>query len=172
MQGILLIGMPGVGKSAIGKKVAEMLGFSFYDGDAEIEKKHSDRQDFLDRKGDEAYVEMECSIIAGLPREDSVLSPGGSIIYSKECMKSLGCCFKVFLDASLDTVRKRLINVDSRGIVFLRKLGMEALHRQRRVLCLKYADIIIDTESRTEEELAKEIVAAYSVRQLSGKNPP
>ena len=172
MQGILLIGMPGVGKSSLGKKVAELLGFTFFDGDEEIMKAYPDIpdiQEYLDVHGDEEYIKMEGDVVSGLPREDTVLSPGGSIIYSRKCRECLGCCFKVFLDASLQTIKKRLTNVDRRGIVYLKKLGLDALYEQREKLYRPYADVIFDTEKGSEDGIAKAIVAAYSVQRLAGE---
>ncbi len=172
MQGILLIGMPGAGKSTIGKKVAELLGFPFFDGDNEIEKKYSDRQKFLDDYGDEAYVDMEKNVIMGLPINNSILSPGGSIIYSKECRQYLDSCFKILLDASLDTIKKRLTNIDKRGIVYLKKMGIDALYNQRKRLYKKYTDIVVNAENRNADELAKLIVDAYSIKQLVKEKSP
>jgi shikimate kinase len=165
MQGILLIGMPGAGKSSLGRKVAGLLGFGFFDGDAEIEKEHPDRQRFLDKYGDEAYIRMEEKIILALPIENSVLSPGGSMVYSRKCREQLRPCYKVFLDASLETIERRLKNADKRAIIYLKKKSVKALYEERKRLYKKYADVTFDTEKKNEDELARKIVAAYKARQ-------
>ena len=165
MQGILLIGMPGAGKSSLGRKVAGLLGFEFFDGDTEIEKEYPDRQGFLDKHGDDAYIRMEEEIILALPTEDSVLSPGGSMIYSRKCRERLSPCFKVFLDASLGAIRKRLTDADTRGIVRLREMDLEALYTEREKLYRKYADMVLGVEGKSDEELAALIVKAYRARQ-------
>lgn len=167
MQGILLIGMPGAGKSSLGKRVAEILGFKFFDGDTEIEKEHPDRQGFLDKYGDEAYIRMEEETILVLPAENSVLSPGGSIIYSRKCTEHLKPCFKVFLYASLETIKKRLTDADRRGIVRLKEIGLESLYVEREKLYRGYADLAIEVEGKSDDELAKEIASAYRKHQKS-----
>ena len=167
MQGILLIGMPYVGKSTIGKKVAEILGFKFFDGDEEIEKTCPDRQKYLDIHGDNKYVGMEAKIIMKLQVKNSVLAPGGSIIYSKKAKKYLRNCFKVYLNASLDTIRRRITNVDKRGIVRLKKLGLEALYNQRKHMFAAYSDFILDADKKDAEELSRIIADKYIMLQLT-----
>ncbi len=168
MQGILLIGMPGSGKTTVGKTIAKQLGFRFFDGDAEIEKKLPERQKFLDAHGDEAYVKMEEKVVTKLPVKDSVLSPGGSIVYSEKAMNYLGSCFKVFLNVPFNTVQHRLsgMNIRTRGIVRLKKIGLKQLYRERTSIYRKYADIVIDSENKSVDYLAKAIVNAYAMRQL------
>ncbi len=161
MQGILLVGMPGAGKSTIGRSVAGLLGLPFIDGDSEIEKVHPDRQGYLDRHGDEAYIRMEEAVIAGLPTEGCVLSPGGSMIYSEKSRRHLDSCFKVYLYASLETVRARLTDAEKRGMVRLKAKGLEGVYSEREDLYREYADFILDTERKSEDELAGEIVKVY-----------
>lgn len=161
MQGILLIGMPGSGKSTIGRSVAGLLDLPFIDGDLEIEKVHPDRQGYLDRHGDGAYIRMEESIILTLPAKDCVLSPGGSMIYSGKSREHLEACFKVFLHASLETLRERLTDAEKRGMVYLRKLGLEGLYRERERLYREYADFVLGVEGKSGDELAGEIVKVY-----------
>ena len=169
MQGILLIGMPYVGKSTIGKEVAKILGFKFYDGDSEIEKIYPDRQKFLDDNGDNAYIEMEGNVINKLPLNSSVLAPGGSIIYSSKATRYLENCFKVFLNATVDTIKKRMSDADRRGIVKLKKKGIDTLFKERKKLFSRYADIILDADAKTASELSKTIVSAYALKQLTKK---
>jgi shikimate kinase len=161
MQGILLVGMAGSGKSSIGRKVAGLLGFRFIDGDEEIEKKYPDRQAFLDGHGDEAYIRMEETIVLTMPTEDCVLSPGGSMIYSRKCREHLGPCFKVFLDASLETIRARLMDAEKRGVVGLKEKGLEGLYMERVRKYRAYADIVVKAEGKSGEQLAGEIVKVY-----------
>ncbi|MFH1182469.1 MAG: threonine synthase [Candidatus Woesearchaeota archaeon] len=173
MKGILLIGMPGSGKSDVGRKVAEKLGFAFFDGDTEIEKKYPDRQRFLDTYGDDAYIQMEGEVVANLPLEDSVLAPGGSIIYSEKAKNYLSKCFKVFLDISLDKVKERLADkIDARGIVRLKKLGLDKLYSERKPLFKAYADSVINRDDKDRESSAEEIVNAYCMHQLTRQKVP
>lgn len=169
MQGILLIGMPYVGKSTIGRKIAGILGFKFFDGDTEIEKVYPDRQKYLDEHGDDKYVDMEAKIIMKLPTISSVLAPGGSIIYSKNAKRYLEECFKVFLDAPITTIKKRISETDKRGIVRLRKKGIEKLFVERRRLYKEYSDVVINAEKSDADKIANLIVADYALKQLTKK---
>lgn len=169
MQGILLIGMPYVGKSTIGRKVAQTLGFSFFDGDHEIEKTLPNRQEYLDTYGDDAYIEMEVGVITKLPTQNSVLAPGGSIIYSEDCKKYLKNCFKVYLKASFESIRKRVTNIDKRGIVKLKKLGLSKLYDERRKLFSDYCDISLDANTLDSDEISKLIAEKYCISLLSEK---
>lgn len=170
MQGILLIGMPYAGKSTIGRKVAKELGFEFFDGDTEIEKICPNRQEYLDMYGDSDYIKMESRVIIKLPTKNSVLAPGGSIIYSKKVKKYLHNCFKVYLNAPLNMIKKRITSADKRGIVRLKKLGLESLYSERSLMFKSYCDVEFDTDIKNPDELSKIIVNDYSIRQLVKKN--
>jgi threonine synthase len=173
MKSILLIGMPGSGKSNVGRKIAEKLGFAFFDGDTEIEKKYPDRQKFLDSKGDDAYIKMEADVVMGLPLDNTVLAPGGSIVYSESAKKYLSGCFKVFLESSLDKVKERLSGkIERRGIVRLKKLGLDGLYRERKPLFEAYADIVINRNGKDIANSSDEIVRAYSLHQLQRQKVP
>ncbi|MBI1936349.1 threonine synthase [Candidatus Woesearchaeota archaeon] len=165
--GILMIGMPYVGKSTIGRIVADRLGFSFFDGDEEIEKSLPNRQKYLDNFGDDEYIKMEAKIIVSLPVQNSVISPGGSIIYSESAKRYLKSCFKVYLNASLDTIKKRITRIDIRGIVKLKKLGLDALYNERKHLFKSYCDVELDGDAGTPEEIAGIISSAYILRYFS-----
>lgn len=167
MQGILLIGMPYSGKSTIAKKIAAILGFSFFDGDSEIEKFHPDGQKYLDEKGDEKYIEMEADIVANLPRDNSVLAPGGSILYSEKAKSCLQPCFKVYLDISLEAVKKKATEIDKRGIVRLKKVGWGNLYAERKKIYQSFMDIELDAENVKFDELAVKIVKSYCIKQLT-----
>ncbi len=169
MQGILLIGMPYVGKSTIGRKIAKELGFKFFDGDEEIEKIIPERQEYLDKVGDEKYVEMEAKVITKLPIKNSVLAPGGSIIYSYKSKKYLKGCFKVYLNAPLSTIKKRITAIDKRGIVKLKRLGLAALYSERKEMFKSYSDIILDADVKSAEELSQIIIKAYTFHKLLKK---
>ena len=168
MQGILLIGMPYVGKSTIGRAIAKILGFGFHDGDDYIEKIHPDRQKFLDEHGDEKYIEMEGQVICTLPKEDSILAPGGSIIYSEESKDYLKDCFKVYLDAPLHVIEKRITEIDKRGIVKLKRMGLNGLYDERKELFRNYCDVSILADGKDPLEIARHIVRHYALHQLGG----
>jgi shikimate kinase len=144
---ITLIGMPGVGKSVIGKELARRLDYGFMDVDEIIEKKtESKLQQIIDKFGDDRLVEVEEKTVLELGKLDScVISPGGSVIYSAEAMKFLQeNSTIIFLHASFKCLKKRLANQEMRGIVGLKKRGLKILFNERLALYRKYAGIAIE----------------------------
>lgn len=143
---ITLIGMAGAGKSTIGKALAKRLNYTFIDVDRLItEKTGMPLQDLIDKQGDSALIRFEEEAILGLGQLDNcIISPGGSVIYSKEAMKYLKNISKiVFLDAPFRSIVKRIPNVRKRGIVGLRDRSLKELFEERLILYNKYADFSI-----------------------------
>ncbi len=143
---ITLIGMPGVGKSTIGRNLARKLGCKFVDIDKIIEKKTKLKlQKVLDKLGDKKFLQLEEETILELGNfENCLISPGGSAIYSTKAMKFLReKSIIIFLDDSLENIRSRISNFSTRGIVGLKKKNLKKLFNGRRILYKKYADITI-----------------------------
>ena len=146
---ITLIGMSGVGKSGIGKELSNRVGYNFIDIDEIIEKSSGKKlQEMIDELGNEKFLKTEEKAILGIGRiENSVISPGGSAIYSEMAMSFLKSISKiVFLDATLEEIEKRNLDFSKRGIVGLEK-GLEKLLDERLPLYRKYADITIDLKN-------------------------
>jgi shikimate kinase len=144
---ITFIGMPGVGKSVIGRELAKRLNYRFIDVDEIIEEQSGLKlQEIIDRFGDDKFLEMEKRAVLGLNTLDNcIIAPGGSVIYSPEAMGFLKRnSIIVFLNAPLKTIRKRLRNLDVRGIVGLKKKSLKALFDERLILYGQYADLTIE----------------------------
>ena len=161
---ITLIGMPGSGKSSIGREVARILEYDFVDIDQLVRKKAGlPLQDIIDSKGDEALVQMEEKVVLGLSIGDGiVISPGGSIVYSDKAMDRLKeKTIIIFLHTPLSRVKQQINNQDSRGIVGLKGRSFEKLFAERFPLYQKYADMSIDIGDRdTISSVAAKIVEA------------
>ena len=161
---ITLIGMPGSGKSSIGREVARILEYDFVDIDQLVRKKAGlPLQDIIDSKGDEALVQMEEKVVLGLSIGDGiVISPGGSIVYSDKAMDRLKeRTIIIFLHTPLSRVKQQINNQDSRGIVGLKGRSFEKLFAERFPLYQKYADMSIDIGDRdTISSVAAKIVEA------------
>ncbi len=157
---VTLIGMPGAGKSTIGKKAAEVLSYRFIDIDDALEQKEGLRiPQLLASKGEKLFLEMEGEAVLSLDlKDDCIISPGGSIVYVKKAMAFLKKrSIVVFLDYPLSVIKKRLNDVP-RGIVGLGEKNLEEIYSERQALYRKYADVIIElTEKSTPEEVIKEI---------------
>ena len=161
---ITLIGMSGVGKSRIGRELAYKVGYNFIDIDEIIERRSGKKlQQMIDELGNEKFLKIEEKSILGIGRIDnSVISPGGSSIYSAKAMNFLKTISKiVFLNATLEEIKKRTSNFSKRGIVGL-EMGLEKLFDERLPLYRKYADITIDLKSGySDESVVNRIAKCY-----------
>lgn len=161
---ITLIGMPGSGKTSIGREVARMLEYKFVDIDLLIRQKAGcTLQEVIDTQGDQALVLLEGQVVLGLPISDGiVISPGGSIVYSEKAMDFLKAkSIIIFLHTPLSRVKQQIDNQDSRGIVGLKDKSLEQLFAERFPLYQKYADMSIDIgEKDTVNSVASKVVEA------------
>jgi len=150
---ITLIGMAGSGKSAVGRALAKRLKYGFVDTDDLIELKSGMQlQQILDTLGRDEFIKTEelailelCKYGMGTDnRNYHVIATGGSVIYSEKAMDFLKRnSIVVFLNAPLSILKKRLRNMDSRGIVGLKDKGLDELFNERLALYKKYSDITI-----------------------------
>lgn len=142
---ITLIGMSGAGKSLVGKELAKKIKFDFIDIDKLIEKKSNlDLQRIIEKLGKQKFLKLEERTVLDIDNTDNlVISSGGSVVYSQKAMKHLKTISKiVFLDASLEDIKKRIPDFSIRGIVGLED-GLEKIFDERYELYKKYSDISI-----------------------------
>jgi len=158
---ITLIGMSGVGKSRIGKLLSTKLNYSFIDIDRIIEMGYSKKlQEIVDCLGDEKFLKLEENAIMGIRKiSNSVISPGGSSIYSERAMNFLKSTSKiVFLNASLEEIKRHIVDFSGRGIVGLKKKGIERLFEERLPLYKRYAGVTIDLKDFNDEVIVHMII--------------
>ncbi len=162
---VALIGMAGAGKSYVGTRLADRLGWNFLDTDKLLEEKHQKSlQEILDGMGDETFMRAEGKelIDATVGKDQLVISPGGSIVYNVEAMDHLKKSSKIiYLRVPFATIEKRVGDVP-RGIVGLGRKSLRELYDERISLYEDYADAIIDAEDRSLEEGLDAIVRAVS----------
>lgn len=161
MKGITLIGMPGAGKSTIGKQLAKKLKFKFVDLDILIKQKEGrSHAKILEQDGAKELLRLENLYTIDSDLSKTVFSPGGSIIYSKPAMEKLEKETMIFyLDMSLGKIRKRLgKNLNTRGIVGLADKGLDGLFKERAPLYRKYAHYVIDCSVIGDKTIANEIL--------------
>lgn len=166
LNNITLIGMPGSGKSTIGKLLAKKLGFEFIDCDKYIEQQEkTSLQQIINSRGDKDFCKIEEKrILELLPFKKHVLAPGGSIIYSKKLMSSLkNLSFLVFLDVPFEVIEKRLMNRELRGIIGLKSKSIQELYTERVPLYRKYQDITINYSKRLDSEVINEIIQKFEI---------
>jgi shikimate kinase len=142
---ITLIGMSGVGKSLVGKELARNIKCNFIDIDEIMEIKYNlNIQKLIEKFGKKKFLKLEERAVLEIGKTDnSVISTGGSVVYSEKAMSFLKTISKiVFLDAPLNDLKNRIPDFSKRGIVGLEN-GLERLFGERHQLYKKYADITI-----------------------------
>lgn len=156
MNNIILIGMPGVGKSTLGVILAKIIGCEFIDTDLVIQKKCGTLlKDIISEKGVDGFIDTENRICAKIEASNSVIATGGSVIYGKDAMEHLRTIGTVvYLRQSFDTINKRLSDIKGRGVVLKEGQTLHDIFLERSPLYEKYAHIICDmTEDGIEENL-------------------
>lgn len=156
---IVLIGMPGAGKSTIGVILAKVLGYQFVDSDLVIQKQENRLlHEIIAADGLEKFIEIENQVNSELEAENSVIATGGSVIYGKEAMEHLRSIGKiVYIKLSYKAISKRLGNIKQRGVVLKKGQNLQGLYEERCPLYEKYADLIVDAEGLDVEVLMETI---------------
>lgn len=160
MGNIILIGMPASGKSTVGRRLAKKLNMDFVDTDNLIEEYERMRlQDIIDNKGNQYFWEVEEKILCSLDCCDTVIATGGSaVLFPKaiEHMKKTGAI--IYLEQSLTLLKKRLYNLDSRGVTLDEGESIESLYNYRVPLYKRYSDTTVDVANKSVEDVASEII--------------
>ena len=157
---IILIGMPGVGKSTIGVILAKLLGYQFLDADLLIQQQEKKLlKDIINERGTDGFIEVENRVNAGIVAEHTVIATGGSVVYGKEAMrhlKEIGTV--VYLEVSYDTIKKRLADIKGRGVVLRENQSLLDLYKERTPLYEKYADVKVTEEHLNVEQTIERLV--------------
>ena len=160
MKNIVLIGMPGVGKSTVGVILAKMIGYHFVDTDILIQEQENRLLcDIIESDGVEGFLKIENKINSNINITDYVIATGGSVIYGKEAMEHLGEIGTIiYLKLPYNILDERLENIKGRGVVLKDGQGLHDLYEERIPLYEKYADIVIDEEGLSVEETIEKIL--------------
>lgn len=159
MKNVILIGMPGAGKSTVGVVLAKRLGYTFLDSDLVIQQKYGKLLHELIREhGVEWFWKIENDVNAGLTCNKTVIATGGSAIYGAEAMehlRSIGTV--VYLRLTLSQIEERLGDLTERGVTLREGQDLKALYEERTPLYEKYAHVIIDCDGQKVRELVTRI---------------
>ena len=165
---VILIGMPGCGKSTIGVVLAKTLGYSFIDGDLLIQNQTGKRlQQIIDYDGLDEFYRIENEVLCGITGDRTVVAPGGSAVYYPEAMahlKELGAV--VYIQLSCEHVKERLANLATRGVCGAKDKTVEQLYDERVPLYEKYADFIVNCDKGSIAENAEKIARQLSLTLL------
>lgn len=159
---IVLIGMPGAGKSTLGVLLAKALGKAFVDTDLLIQSKTGQLlQEIIAHRGVDGFLKVEEEVLLEFAATNTVVATGGSAVYSGIAMKHLKeQGIVVYLKLSYRAIEDRISNIASRGIAMGQGQRLEDLYHERSPLYLEYADLMIDCEMLSIEEAVSELIAA------------
>ena len=164
-----MVGMPGAGKSTIGVLLAKETSLKFLDVDVYMQGCESRRlQDIIDKEGIVYFKELEEICLTTLDLTHHVISTGGSAIYSTKGiahLKKTSVC--IFLKVSLKTLEKRLGDFSTRGVVIQEGQSFEDLFNERNRLYSEAADLIVECDEKTQEEITLEIIECIIKHSLS-----
>ncbi len=154
VKNIVLIGMPGAGKSTMGVLLAKTLLMDFCDTDLIIQKQTgSSLCDIIKEKGPDEFIKLENEIIAAQNFENCVVATGGSAVYGKEAMQKLcGNGTAVYLKVDVNELEKRICDIHTRGIAMKDGTSIAELYAERAWLYEKYADITVECTQLTPEQ--------------------
>ena len=170
MKNLILIGMPGAGKSTVGVILAKTLGMDFLDSDLAIcRRAGTTLQDILDREGLDAFLDLEESVILDLETQNTVIATGGSAPMRERAMthlKALGTV--IYLQAPYEELHRRISNIKTRGIAFGPGETLLDLYQKRTPVYERWADVTVpwDGERNDLEAAVEGIIAALEERKL------
>ena len=160
MRNIILIGMPGCGKSTVGVVLAKAANMDFIDSDLVIQKEMGMKLSaIIDQYGDDGFRDIENRINAGLTVNNSVIATGGSVIYGEDAMrhlKEIGTV--VYLKLSYEGIKERLGDLHARGVTIKPGWTLRDLYNERCPMYEQWADIVVDCERMKLREVVDAIL--------------
>lgn len=158
---IVLIGMPGVGKSTVGVILAKVMGYQFIDADLVIQQQEGRLlHEIIEEEGTEGFIQVENRVNASLSASHAIIATGGSVVYGKEAMEHLReIGTVVYLEVSFPVLEKRLADIKGRGVVLKEGQNLYDLYLERTPLYESYADIRIAETGLDIEQTVEQIVS-------------
>lgn len=154
---IALIGMPTSGKSFLGKKLSNQIGYNFIDFDVEIAKIYGEKSHLKD--GEKAFLMHEEKTILKASGEKNIFSCGGSSVYSDKAMRYLkGLSTVIYLKVSVNVLENRIVDYIDRGVIGARQKVLKDLLAERDPLYLKYSDFTVSVSNNNLDEQYNKLV--------------
>ena len=162
MNNVILIGMPGSGKTTVGTYLSELIGYGYIDSDSVIVAREGMRlSEIIEQKGTEAFLDIEAKVNSEICASRCVIATGGSVIY-RECalaaLKKIGKV--VYLQLSYEEIDRRLGDLKARGVALKEGYTLRDLYNERIPLYEKYADVVVCLDGLTVEQSAKAVEEA------------
>ena len=162
-KNIILIGMPGVGKSTVGVVLAKRLGYSFVDADLVIQSWEGKLlHEIIEERGVEGFWMLEEAVGESMDVRRTVIATGGSAVYGENAMahyKQIGTV--VYLSLPLEGIRERLGDLTERGVTLRDGQDLDCLYVERQPLYERYADVTVDCEGLSIREIVEQIAAGF-----------
>jgi shikimate kinase len=159
MQNVILIGMPGAGKSTVGVVLAKKLGYAFLDADLVIQSRQGKLlHEIISERGVEGFWQVEEAVNESIRTDRTVIATGGSAVYGERAMahyQEIGTI--VYLSLPLKEIRQRLGDLDERGVTLRKGQDLAGLYEERVPLYEKYAHITVDCENLSIREIVEKI---------------
>lgn len=166
-ENIVLIGMPGVGKSTVGVILAKVLGYQFIDADLVIQKRENRLlHEIISEEGLDGFLKAEenANVYIAQNEEKSIVATGGSVVYCEKAMQELKKTGRViYLELEYDRLKKRLGNLKGRGVVLKDGQDLRGLYEERIPLYEKYADLTVNEKNLDVEQTLQKIVDRLSL---------
>lgn len=168
---IILVGMPGSGKSTIGMRLAKELGYDFVDGDRVIEERHGKSlKEIIAERGNDGFSQVESDALCSIRTHCTVIAPGGSVCYEPEAiahLRSIGTI--IFLNVSYRTLKHRLGDLVARGVVLRPGMTLQDLYDERVPLYQASADMVLEEGKRSVAQTVA-VLKEQILRAQQGEN--
>lgn len=167
MRNIILIGMPGCGKSTVGVVLAKKLGYRFIDSDLVIQEQYNKTlEELIEERGDAGFIQLENDVNCLISPEKTVIATGGSVVYGEDAMRHFNEIGTViYLEVPEKDLEKRLGSLKERGVVSNGKATVKEIFDDRRKLYEKYADITFRQNGECLRETVEKLYAVIKNRQ-------
>ena len=160
MKNIVLIGMPGAGKSTVGVVLAKAMHMRFLDTDLSVQERMGEcLQDTINREGKEGFLKIENEVLSTIHVENTVIATGGSVVYGKEAMAAMrDGGVLVYLAYTYPTIESRLTNLDVRGVAMGPGETLRQVYDDRIPRYEAAADVTIPCEGKEVDDIVAAIM--------------